>query len=245
MKNSLSYHVYKALFPALLIALMVSIVACQEDDSEVSNDPSVSMVLINVDSLTQVNVITDSLGEELVGYDTTLTNLSLLADDIGDSLLVLGDSINNGRDDLIPIRDQLFEELETVRAVSDSLTEEATLVAVELNDWNTVITTIESGSVKIYSIENLDNSQSVYYEDSATVWKLPLDMNADGARLSLTLDDQAYGLEVAYSRLIDTDEKGRVVVRVQNISVISTDFSSAIANCNDCLDANTTIYVEF
>jgi hypothetical protein len=143
------------------------------------------------------------------------------------------------------VREKVLDTLEVVRSLSDTLEAQAAIVLLDNVAWNDVSSTINSGNVLISLIKNTVNERSIEYSDSATVWGIPLDMNSKNSSLQLTIDKKEYDIAFSYTRTTDTDEKGRVVIHARDVLLINSDFDSTSVNCNNCLDTNTTVYVEF
>lgn len=229
----------------LMYALAVFFfVACEEEDEPLVNDPSVSIFFLNKDSLDQVNVIIDSLSKEQVKYDTVIANLEASADLLVDSLIVIADSTANGGS-LDTEREQVIHDLDTLNQYLTGKEQEDSVVNAAKSGWNATAATISSGSLKVSEIENNKKVLSVVYEDSSSSWKLPLDMRADDVDLNIKIADKVYQLAVGYSRATTTDEKNKVIIRTSDFEIISTTFDSASVTCGDCIDSQTTIYVEF
>ncbi|UXX78025.1 hypothetical protein N7E81_11715 [Reichenbachiella carrageenanivorans] len=229
----------------LMYALaVVFFVACEEEVEPLISDPSVSIFFLNKDSLDQVNVIIDSLSEEQVKYDTVITNLETSADQLVDRLIVITDSIANGGD-LDQEREQIIHDLDTLNLYLTGIEREDSVVNATKSGWNSTAATISSGFLKVTSIENTKKRRSIVYEESSSNWKLPLDMRANDVDLDIKIADRTYRLAVGYSRSTVTDEKNKVIIRTSDFEIISTTFNSASVTCGDCIDSQTTIYVEF
>lgn len=218
--------------------------ACEEDIDPTINDPSVSIFFLNKDSLDVVNLITDSLTIELEAYDSIILALEDSADLLVDSLVTLTDSIANGGD-LKQDSTTVAENILKLNASLNIIEVEDSVVNASYKGWLSTATTINSGSVKIATIENNKNGQSISYEDSSTTWKLPLDMQADDIDVDITIADSVYNLVVSYSRTTAADEKNKVVIGTSDFNIISTDFKNPYLSCNGCEASKTTIYVEF
>lgn len=228
----------------LYLGIFAGFMACEDDVEPTVSDPSVSIFFLNQDSLAKVTVITDSLGLEMEIYNDTISVLEDSADVLVDSLIVLTDTLANGgdfEDDSIFIANKIVE----LNVGLDLIEEEDSVVNAQYSKWISVAEVINSGSVKVFSIENLKNGLAVYYEDSSTTWKLPLDMQADDIDVDITIDEIIYNLKLSYSRTTTADEKNKVVIKTSDFSIISTDFNNPSLSCQDCDNSNTTIYVEF
>lgn len=229
----------------LYMGVFAIIWACEEDIDPTVSDPSVSIFFLNQTKLEKVNLELEVLDEELIGYDTTIENLEDDADVLVDRLTDVLDSISNGfnlSDDSLAI----VNELEVLYANLAILEQEDSVATATRSLWADTASTINSGSVKISSIQNNKNDLSIAYEDSSAVWKLPLDMQADRIDVDIAIEgDATYNLMLDYTRSITADEKNKVVISTSNFKIVSTDFNNPSLSCEDCDNANTTIYVEF
>lgn len=228
----------------LYLGIFAGFMACEDDIEPTVSDPSVSIFFLNQDSLNKVSIIIDSLDDELADYDSIISSLEDSADLLVDSLIVLTDSIANGGD-LKMDSAIVVHDLDTLNTYLTGVEKKDSTVNATRKGWAATSTTINSGSVKIFSIENLKNGQAVFYEDSSTTWKMPLDMQADDIDVDITIDDIIYNLKLSYSRTTTADEKNKVVIKTSDFSIISTDFNNPSLSCQDCDNSNTTIYVEF
>lgn len=228
----------------LYIGVFVAVLACEEDIEPTVSDPSVSIFFLNKDSLDAVNLITDSLNVELGKYDSIIMALEDSADLLVDSLITLTDSIANGGD-LEQDSTTVAENIILLNENLEVIEQEDSVVNASYSGWVSTASTINSGSVKVSSIENNKNGLNISYEDSSTVWKLPLDMQADDIDVNIIIADSVYNLVMSYSRTTAADEKNKVVINSSDFKILSTDFRNPYLSCNGCEASKTTVYVEF
>ncbi len=228
----------------LYIGVFAAIWACEEKVDPTVSDPTVGIFFLNKDSLDVVNFITDSLDEELGIYDSIIMTLGDSADLLVDSLITLTDSIANGGD-LKEDSATVAENIVLLNLNLSVIEKEDSAVNVAYASWLSTASTINSGSVKVSSITNNKNGQRIAYEDSSTVWKLPLDMQADDVDLDIAIADSVYNLMIRYSRATAADEKNKVIISASDIEILGTDFNNPYLSCNGCEASQTTIYVEF
>lgn len=226
------------------IFIIAVIWACEESREPIDRDPTISILFINKDSLDHVNLITDSLEEELLANDVELVELNGNSTNLADSLITLTDLIANG-ENLSEERDQVIHDLDTLETFIAASEEADSTLNVRYKEWLEVISKIEDGNVKVLSIENLKNNEKVFYEDSSTNWFLPLDMNADDIDVNINLDDIDYRYVLKYNRWTQIDEFGRVKIRTSGFEVVYSDFDSTYVSCVKCIDNQTYLYVEF
>jgi len=236
----------KMLRPLVLYAcVFAAIWACEEEDEPTVSDPSVSIFFLNQDSLDQITPITDALDLELAAYDEQISELNDQADATSDSLIKYTVLVNEGNEELEADRSFYENQLTAINSELVLVEKDDSTANATRQEWKATVATINSGAVKISSIENFKNGQVIIYEDSSDSWKLPLDMQADDIDLNITIAEEEYNLAMTYKRTITSDEKNKVIIRTSDFKIISTDFNNPSLSCEDCEDIKTTIYVEF
>ncbi len=246
-----------------MIISIVAIAACTEDDPYVENDPYLKAVFYNMDSLKKEGGVNDTLSVVSDSIDILADTLKYVSDSasvLADSLFILNDSINNGGDDsLQDILDELLKQQQIMQGLFEDYTELDSVMKASEDYWDDVSATILSGEVQILSITNRNNGLVVEYEDSATFWNLPLDMNADVSNLLIHLGseedskfDVEFNLDIEYERVISTDEYGNVIVdpfgfTESGIVYSNPPVDSLELNCksSECLESETSIYIYF
>ncbi|PIB34762.1 hypothetical protein BFP72_04760 [Reichenbachiella sp. 5M10] len=239
------------LFAGVILSLIcVSLWACDEEDDSVVYDTGIDVVFYNMDSLSKVIVVTDSLSDSLKVLDDTVTYFADSASAVEDSLVVVRLLIQQGDTTLDSLLIELVDELVSINQDYRYFFGIDSVLYIDYQEWLAVETKIENGNVQVLSITNNLNNQVVYYDDSATVWRIPLDMNSDLSDLTIEIGDKYYDLKIGYQRSIVTNEYGDVLVSSygfdeQNIE--STSFDSLQLNCktSDCVDIESSIYIYF
>lgn len=239
-----------------------------EDDGVFYDEPSVKMVLINKDSLDTLNALVKVLQIELDSIAVLRTKSSRAADsllelindfevqirdveEILESITEKEDSLRY-RDTLALFLDSL-ETTETLQLETKAVYDAATVRRDTLNKTkaahNSSIKLIQSGLMQISSITNLLDGSVVSYEDSAEVWRLPLDMNLDSVYLSIRIKEEDYWLIVKYQREVIADEFDYVVIKASQISVAANqhNFQSLDVDCktDECIDDETILRINF
>lgn len=232
----------KNLFP-ILFALSIAL-SCSEDDEVFFNEPNIDVQFFNIDSLVKVDdslkVITDSI---LVLTDS----LKIW----NDSILVLNDTITNltiligqGQTDL-EMNKNLFESYLTILSTNVVVYDK---LDSTLDSHNTILSgtksDIESGKIELSSIENIENGNVVFYEDSATLYSLPLSMTTDFSSYRLTIDNRTYELELDYKRVKEENDLSKIVVVAFDIAVKRHTFDSLKQNCNTTLCENDGVSLQ-
>ena len=219
--------------------------ACQEDEERLLSEPRIQMFFINQDSLEDVQDTLVEVSDSLVVIDTLLTYYSDSASIVFDSLIQLGILIQEGQDELQPRFDSLTDERERLTTEFEATEDLDSIMNESRKQWTEVESTINSGEVLVSSITNRVNSKRVEYEDSSTLWYLPVSMNEDEVFTSIELDGQFYDLDVSYERLITVNEFNNVIVETQNISITNDDFIRIEFDCQDCKGREATFIIYF
>lgn len=173
------------------------------------NFPYITLRFFNMDSLAKV--------------DTVLSALQ-------DSLLVLNDSINQGNDQYIPVR--------------DSLQNIATF-------FQTVQTNIKNGKIRINEVAGEGSNKILFFKDSLThdsltTFRFPMAMDKDGSEYLINIAGRIDTLQINYE--LKTETHGQSIIRLAyGISVTGTSYDSVKISCyhNLCLSNETTISVYF
>ncbi len=223
----------KHVFPLLVIAGMW--LACAEDNEVLRYDPTVKVRFVNADSLSKIN---DSLSVNLDSISKLVDSLSVLSDSIrvlSDSVDVLNDSIANGRTDYIPTRDQLLTYETDLEQTKTGLDEQNDSLKNVNQKMVAVRNTIASGMVLVSGLTNASNGRSLSYQDSATVYNLPLSMTGQESSYVITIAGQNYELDVRYDLREVTNEKRRIVLIPENIEITRiAGFDSLSCKTSNC-----------
>jgi hypothetical protein len=227
--------------------MYIILIACQEDEENLLDEPKVKMILMNQDSLVQVNDTLQQISDSLSVLNDTLVYFRDSADVLQDTVLVLQDLIDAGQTQYQTAHDQLKGQLIFFQTEYNQFNQYDSILSVSRTGWIGVASKITNGNALISSITNVQNGNSVYYEDSATLWRLPLSNNLDSVSLVLVIADESYDLDVTYQRDIMVDERNNVVFQASDIEVSSAKFDSVTWNCKneDCIDYETTARLYF
>ena len=228
----------KHLFPFFLLATLI--VCCAEEEEVFFFDPTLKVKFINADSLLTLNDSLQITNDSVTVVNDTLTYFSDSLSILEDSISVLNDSIDIGRTDYIPTRDDLVAIETTFTETVTAMEEVASLLADVITSITAVVATIEAGEVWVSKLTNTANGQSIAYEDTTDVYRVPLSMNSDDTDIEVEIDGSVYGFSLNYSREEGVDEKRRIQVLVSNIQVNSlTGFDSTSCVSNNCENEST------
>lgn len=175
-----------------LATLALTAISCEENEPEITGiEPFFRIKFINQDSISTLN---DSI---------TIINAELKA--IADSLVVI-DTLENRDEDA-----DFSENKEALNAYKKVLNEDKTKL-------NAIITLINSGKVHVTSVRAQNGKATLVYEDSLSLYRFPLNTNADFSRFIVTIDDQEYSLDAYYTRDIREEER-YVVIKAYDFSI--------------------------
>ncbi|UII30136.1 hypothetical protein LVD17_17720 [Fulvivirga ulvae] len=175
-----------------LATLALTAISCEENEPEITGiEPFFRVKFINQDSISKLNDSLAIINAELKG--------------IADSLVVI-DTLENRDEDA-----DYTANKEALNAYKKALTEGKT-------DVNAIITLINSGKVYVTSLEAQNGIATLIYEDSLTLYRFPLNTNADFSRFIVTIDRQEYSLDAYYTR--ETIEEERyIVIKAYNFDI--------------------------
>jgi len=233
----------KTIIVSFLAGWLVACDPCRDCEA-VSFEPTVSMIFINQDSLIKLN---DRLAF-FAFNDSALTVHVNALDTLRDRLAEIQIGLNSGNTDLQSEKDFILSLIPqqkedsgyyaTLNKDADSLT----LV------YNQAKTQISSGSVKLDKLEIVGGA--IYtYQDSATLWTLPLSYTVSFDQYLITIRAVTDTLELDYEVFREMDSKRNVLIRAKNIELVSFTknlIDSVKTNCGDhCTDENTTFTIYF
>ena len=231
-----------------LFLVLFGLFACDEIDPVVSEEPQISLFLLNRDSLDQIQPILDALEIDLKNQDSVISDLETAESGWFVQLEQYNDSVDvQGRTDLEAKRQEaqyVWDSLSMLLQVEEY---EDSVVNAAYKTWSATKRTIEDGTVNISKVENATTLEFIEFDssDSLDLWSLPLDMANAFSAYDITIANEVYRLEVMYDLETLVDENSRVVRQASNVNIVSSTFDFDSISCSDCLDYKTQIYVEF
>lgn len=224
----------------ILFLLIVSCDPCDDCDT-VSFEPTVSLVFINQDS---VNLIDARLSFFSFNDSALAVHIDAL-DTLRSRLEEVQAGLDTGNTSLQEEKDQILILIPERQADS--------LLYASLNvnaDSATILTqtkaTINSGLLQVDQIEILGTLFVNTYEgiDSATTWTIPLSYDGEFNTYEVVIAGIARTIEFSYDNTQEVDAERNVLIRAENIQVVSSTFDS-FDNCEEnCVDgkASFTFY---
>ncbi|MBL6446780.1 hypothetical protein JMN32_10685 [Fulvivirga sp. 29W222] len=175
-----------------LAILALATVSCEENEPEITGiEPSFKIRFINQDSISKLN---DSI---------SIINADL--QEIADSLVVI---------DTLESRDENADYTANKEALNTYKKE----LNQDKSDLTKIINLINSGKVHLTSLEGQNGVGTLIYEDSLTLYRFPLNTNADFSRFIMTIDGNEYSLDTYYTR--ETVEEERyIVIKAYNFEI--------------------------
>lgn len=190
-----------------------------EDCAPVVTQPSLRAVFINQDSLMELNDSIDSIDISLNTTDSLLSETNSTINQFIDSLFNVEAGIDTGNTALEGIRDILADTIEVLELQSNEYQNQIDSYESKKKELNSIIRVINSGNVWIREITNLLTEASVTYEDSSTLWSLPVDLNQDSVKYQIRIDRQDYQVSIRYSRDQDVNVRRQVILSIENIEI--------------------------
>lgn len=228
---------------SILFLLIVSCDPCEDCDT-VSYEPTVSLVFINQDSIKHIN---DSLTVFALNDSSLSANIDSL-DVLRDSLQIVKDSIANGgmlNDEKMNL-EMWIAERQSDSSFYAALNEDADSLTTVFNQAKS---TINSGLLQLDRIEILGTGTEFTYEDSATVWSIPLSYDEKFNQYEVTIEGISDIIELSYENYQELDEERNVIIRARNIQVLSftrNQLNEIESNCEEtCLDGEATFTIYF
>ena len=115
--------------------------------------------------------------------------------------------------------------------------------------YNSIKSTINSGLLQLDRIEILGTGTEFIYEDSATVWSIPLSYDAAFNQYEVTIKGISDIIELSYENFQELNEERNLLIRANNIQVVSftkNKIDSILTNCVEpCVDGEATFTIYF
>jgi hypothetical protein len=207
----------------------------------VSFEPTVSLVFINQDSINLIDARLDffsSNDSALAVHIDALDTLRSRLEDVQNGLDTGNISLQDEKDQLLihiseRQADSLFYEEKNINSDSVSILTQTKAI-------------INSGMLQVDQIEILGTQNILTYEDvdSATSWSIPLSYDGEFTQYEVTIAGITRTIEFSYDNIQEVDQERNVLIRAENIQVVSSTFES-FDNCEEnCVDgeASFTFY---
>jgi hypothetical protein len=244
LKSLKSFIIIISIWSSLLMACD----PCAECGKPLVFDPTVAFKFINWDSLVTTSALLDTTNidyDSLSDFRDSLRKQSTFWET---QLEMLRDSIEDGKDqyvdDTVKYDDSLKSALNQILYLDTAITE-TNLIKSDLTQ---ILTTIESGKVRLDKVTIDESGNSVEYADSATLYNLPLLMqDYDMTTFLIDLDGKRDTIVFSYITDIDVDTERKVKLRAYNIDTVSYTYDSLLFECNtsQCLSNEVLVTVYF
>ena len=176
----------------MLLSLLMCM-SCQHEDPEITGlAPYFRVKFINQGSI-------DILEDSIALVDKAL-------EDISDSLTVI--------DSLEIIYDTL-----DLSVNKESLSDLRQIFNEKKTGYNSSISLINSGKMKVQKIEGDDGSGTISYSDSLTLYKIPLNPNTDFSRFYIYIEGSEYSIDTRYERNTIEDNRN-IIIQATNFEVL-------------------------
>lgn len=222
--------------------------SCLEEVEPYGVEPSVKVRFFNIDSLTKINEAiaqVDTLTKHLNAEKTALaTSLSAL----NASLANLNQQITDGMTELIPERDAVQAQITEATDRRAAIDVEVAALASSKAPLSKAVAAINSGDILLNRI--IANGNEISFEDSATVFRLPLNMGANSQVYYFDIAGKTDSLELTYDFVEEVTSKS--YIRLTGVNVLATEkfsFDSVQVYCRSlpdpCPSNETTVNVYF
>ncbi len=222
----------------VFVAAFASCDPC-DDCTATAYEPTIELVFINADSLSQLNDSTDIVTASSTALTSSIAELSDTLTFLVDSLQNIEDSIANGGS-LDAAKTSIENAITTFTEDRDTQTTERT----ELDSLNTVMneikTVINSGLLLVDEIQVIETGGSLTFEDSTTSYQVPLSYDQSFNGYSVTIGAEINTFEVDYATFQELDERRNVLIRASDIMITTHSFDSVDVCEENCFDKNAT-----
>ncbi|WP_258105139.1 hypothetical protein [Marinoscillum sp. MHG1-6] len=232
----------------ICLSLLWKCEPCADCGEPVVFDPFISLVFIDYDSLSDLDISLLETNDSLL----TLTTLrDSLVDTIGvwnNLLIAYRDSIENGNSDYVDDTVQLDSDISMATADLGEVDTARKYTNVYLTTLQTARTGVNSGKILVDNIELIENQRDTSYFDSTKTYRLPLLMDSDFTSYKITILGESDTLSFSYEREISTNAQRKVRMRVRNIQLVDYTYQEApVVDCesDDCLDNEVLVTVYF
>lgn len=112
--------------------------------------------------------------------------------------------------------------------------------------FNQAISTINSGLIKIDSIQFIETGDTLLYLDSAITYTIPLSFDKSFTQYAIAIDGTIYQIEVDYSIFEEIDIERNVLLRAKDIQIILPENSfDSLQTCETCTDGEASFILYF
>jgi hypothetical protein len=163
------------------------------------------------------------------------------------------DSLIKVQDTLIFLKDSLDRIEEKIQEGDTTLSDEKDAIENSIALYNQVEDDINEGNVRIDEVFGPNGEGPLLFRDSLTndsltVFRFPLDMNADESSYIIHFREEGDTNEIGFNYRRETDVAGDfVVVRIYDITETGHSFDSIkqVCNKNECISNETTFRIYF
>ncbi len=224
---------------------------CADCGEPLVYDPTVRLVFINQDSISQltdsVNKNKDSIKQLSTIKTTAVDSIRQLTDTINALQELIDDGSTEYQDEL----DRFTLISDSIGVVRDSVTSYSSQVTEINKTLNAIITVMNNGKVQLLEVILQNNGTELIYEDTMSAFALPLLLGTVGAytesNYSIKIDQSFYEIGIGYETYEIINEARLARVRARATDITHSTFDSLNVNCRttDCISDETTVTVYF
>lgn len=213
-----------------------------------SREPAVKLRFFNMDSLLKLNDSIRNIDTLTKYLNIDRTAVVAQLNTLQDSLSTLDELIAGGREDLGEARASVADQIAAHTSQQEAIGSSLASLNTEKTRLAQVVAVINSGKVLLREIEA--NGRTITFEDSATSFALPLNMNTTSQVYYLEVANRRDTLELTYA--VEEDLNERSFIRLIATHIQKTEnhsFDSVNVHCKSmpepCSSDETTVNVYF
>ncbi len=220
--------------------------SCFGEVDPYQKEPAVKVRFFNIDSLTKLNTAIADIDTTTKYLNAEKTSLTTEISSLNAALTSLNAQIEEGNNGLIAERDAIQLQITEKTGRNQEVNTELATLDTDKVALNRVKSIINSG--RIYVSKIVANGNETVFEDSATVFSLPLNMNATSQVYYIEIGGKMDSLELTYA--VSEQLTSRSYFRLIGNNIERTEkysFDSVQVFCNalpdPCISTSTTINV--
>ena len=227
-----------------LFFILISCDPCPDCGEPVLFEPITKMIFINQ---SQIPFLDDSL-DYYAFNDSALSSNSFILDTLRDRI----EDIEVGLDtaDNPELEQEKMEIEQLIPGYKDDSSFYAKL-NVDADSITDILTStksdINSGLLRIETLEIVETGQTISYSDSATTWNFPLLYDGNASTYDFTIAEEPFSISLEYETFTEVDAARNVIVRAKDILVVeSSDNFITLDSCDlNCVDGKATFTFYF
>lgn len=215
---------------------------CEDCGNPVIFDPTFNLTFINADSIKKID---DSL-TVIAFNDSALSSHINVLDTLRNRLDEVQMGIDTGNTTLQEEKElilMLIPENQTDSSLFATLNQDADSISSILNLTKS---TINTGLLKVDSIQFIGTRDTLLFLDSASNYTIPLSFDKSFTQYAITIDGTTYLIEVDYTIFEEIDIERNVLLRAKDIQLFLPQNSfDSLQTCETCTDGEASFILYF